>query len=126
MTTIVELLDAIAEYQAERDALTLKKQELIDAVLTPEIRKQIEDIEGEFCLKSAAAIENIDRMTAEVKALVLKAGSTVKGSYLMAVWAKGREGGWDNGKLKGFAMAHPEILAAKNPDGEPTVSIRKI
>jgi hypothetical protein len=126
MTTIVELLDAIAEYQAEQDALTLKKQELIDAVLTPEIRKQVEDIESEFYMKSAAVSENIDRMTAEVKTLVLKEGATVKGSHLMAVWAKGREGSWDNGKLKGFAMAHPEILAAKNPDGDPTVTIRKI
>jgi hypothetical protein len=44
----------------------------------------------------------------------------------MAVWAKGRSGGWDTGKLEGYALVHPEIMQAKKPDGEPTVSFRQV
>ena len=123
---IEQQLDQLAEYQAQRTLLDMDKQKLIDAVLTAEINAQLQEIEAEFSQKVEGVDANIATLTEQVKAEVLKAGASVKGSYLHAVWAKGREGGWDGAKLKGFAMAHPEIMAAKKPDGEPTVSIRKI
>lgn len=123
---IHELLDRLAELQAAPDAIRLKKQELIDQVLTPEIKEKLAEIEAEFSEPLQAAQSAAAELEAEIKDIVLKECKTIKGSYLMAVWVKGREGGWDNGKLQGFAMAHPEILAAKKPDGMPTVQIRRV
>ena len=124
--TTQEKLNQLHEFYCQRDLLNLKKQDLIATILTPDLRKQIADIETEFTTKAVTVEENIAYLEVEIKDDVLTMGQTVKGEHIMAVWAKGREGGWDNGKLKGFAMAHPEILAAKKPDGEPTVSLRKI
>jgi len=123
---IEQQLDQLAEYQAQRTLLDMDKQKLIDAVLTAEIKAQLQEIDAEFSQKVEGVDANISALTEQIKAAVLANGASVKGSYLHAVWAKGREGGWDGAKLKGFAMAHPEIMAAKKPDGEPTVSIRKI
>jgi len=102
----------------------LEEEDLID--YTPEIKAKLQEIDAEFATQYEGVDANIAAITEAIKADVLTHGATVKGQHLMAVYAKGREGGWDGAKLKGFAMAHPEILAAKKPDGEPTVSIRKI
>ncbi len=124
--TIQGMLDRLSEYQAQRSLIEIKKQELIDSVFTPEIKARLEEIDIEFAALFEGVDANISFLTEQIKSAVLSAGQSVKGKYLMAVWAKGREGGWDGAKLKGFAMAHPEIMAAKQPDGDPSVSIRKM
>jgi len=124
--TIQEMLDQLSEYQAQRSLIEIHKQELIDSVYTPDIKAKLQEIDAEFAAQYEGVDANIASITEVIKSDVLVHGTTVKGQFLMAVYAKGREGGWDSAKLKGFAMAHPEILAAKKPDGDPTVSIRKI
>ena len=126
MHAIVEQLNNLAEIQARQDVIRMQKQDLLDALITPEIKAKMAEIEVEFSpiLESLATRQT--EVETSIKADLLDVGETVKGDHLMAVYVKRREGGWDNGKLKGFAMAHPEILAAKKPDGEPTVSIRKV
>jgi len=123
---ITQKLDRLAELQAAPDAIRLQKQALIDTILTAEIKAKLAEIDAEFAEPLRASEVLAGELSEEIKADVLATGATVKGSYLMAVYVKGREGGWDSGKLKGFAMAHPEILQAKKPDGEPTVSFRKV
>ena len=87
-------------------------------------RKQ--EINIEFTEKASGANDNIAKLTAEIKEAVKECKESVKGSYLHAIYVKGRDGGWDTPKLEGYALAHPEILTAKKPDGEPSVTIRKI
>lgn len=123
---IEQMLDKLSDYQAQRALIEIQKQELVDSVYTPEIKARLQEIDAEFAAKYEGVDANILTLTEEIKQAVLINGESVKGTYLHAVYAKGREGGWDGAKLKGFAMAHPEIMAAKKPDGEPTVSIRKI
>ena len=123
---IVNKLDKLDELNAQLQMLTIAEKEAVDMVITPEINAKLTDVHAEFFPRQKLIQEEITALTEEIKADVVKIGATVKGSNLMAVWSKGREGGWDSAKLKGFAMAHPEIMAAKKPDGEPTVSIRKI
>lgn len=124
--TAEELLDLLAENKATRDVLILEKTAKIKALIPAEIQAQLDALEVEFA-ENITVIDNlITDLESQVRELTIEKGATVKGRYLMAVWNKGRAGGWDNGKLEGFAMAYPAILAAKKPDGEPTVSIRAI
>lgn len=121
---IEQLLDQLAEYQAQRTLLDMDKQKLIDAVLTAEIKAQLQEIEAEFSQKVEGVDANIATLTEQVKAEVLKTGASVKGSYLHAVWAKGRVS-WDTKQLDGLMIAIPQLAQARK-EGEPSVSIRKI
>lgn len=122
----VQKLDRIAELRAFEDVLKLEKQALIDQVITPEIKAKIAEIEAEFAPKIETAELEVDALEAEIKAEVLAEGKSVKGASLMAVFNKGRAGGWDSGALEGMAKFIPQILTAKKPDGEPTVSFRAV
>ena len=117
-------LDLISEYQAQKDALNLQKQEVIDTILTPEIKAKIAEIEAEFSGKGEAADANISALTAEVKEMVVGVGESVKATHLHAVFAKGRIS-WDPKSLDGYAVGHPEILNFRK-EGDPSVSIRKV
>ncbi len=121
---IIQKLDQLAEYMFQRDLIGIHKQEAIDAILTPEIKAQLADIDAEFKLQSLAVDENIDALTAEVKDRVAFDGITYKGAHLQAVFSKGRES-VDMKLFKGYAAAHPEVMAFVKT-GEPSVSIRKI
>jgi capsule polysaccharide export protein KpsE/RkpR len=119
---IEKMLDQLAEYEAERDAIALRKQEAIDAVLTPEIKAALAEIDAEFDPLNAPVNENIDGVTAAIKLSVIEHGATVKGQYRQAVYSGGRIS-WDTKALDGYAAAHPEIAPFRKV-GEPSVSIR--
>lgn len=119
-----EMLDRLAEYQAQRTIAELDRQALIDSVLTPDIKAKLADIEAEFADKVGAVDQNINDLTAQVKQAVISEGQTVKGNYLQAVYMKGRVS-WDTKTLEGLAIVMPKLLDAKK-EGEPSVSIRKV
>ena len=121
---IIQKLDTLAEYQAQRAYLELKKQELIDAVLTAEIKAKLADIDAEFSVQLASAETAIASIESEIKADVITAGATCKGANLQAVYTKGRIT-WDTKALDGYAAAHPEIQPFRK-EGSPSVSIRKV
>lgn len=122
--TIETKLDTLADYQAQKDAAMLAKQELIDAILTPEIKAKIAEIEAEFAGKTEAVDANIAALTAAIKAEVLEFGASVKATFLHAVYGKGRVS-WDTKAMDGYAVDHPEILFMRK-EGSPSVSIRKV
>lgn len=124
--TIEQMLDALANEKSRRDCYIMDKQKLIDEAIPAEVKQAIAEIEGEYALITAAADEIINDLEAQVKAAVLSGKKTERGQYLMAVYTKGRSGGYDTQKLDGMAAIIPQILQAKKPDGEPTVSIRSI
>lgn len=117
-------LDQLANFFAQRDVLSLQKKELIDQVLTPEIKAHLEEIESEFAGKVEAVEANIEALEEEVRQAVLRHGSSVRGSFLRVVWHKGRIT-WDNKSLDQYAELHPEISAYRK-QGDPYVSIVKI
>ena len=121
---IKKKLNDLAEYRAHFDVLELNKQELIDSVLTPEIKTKIAEIEVEFADKTITIREAIQRLEDEIREDVVEAGETVKGDHLNAVFMKGRVS-WDTKGLDGFALTHPEILYMRE-EGKPSVSIRKV
>lgn len=117
-------LDRLAELQAAPDAIRMAKQELIDRILTPEIRTALAEIEAEYAPKLEAATEAAANLEAEIRTEVLLRGETVKGNHLMAVWNKGRVS-WDAKKLDGMMSIIPQLAAARK-EGDPTISIRKV
>jgi len=119
---IQAMLDGLANLQAKRDEMALQRQAAIDAIMTQEIREKLAEIDAAYSQSEVA--EQIESLTASVKIHVTAMCHTVKGSYLQAVWSKGRES-WDGKLLAGFALAHPEILTARKI-GEPSVAIRGV
>jgi hypothetical protein len=120
---IIEKLDQLGELQAQKDLLEIKKQELIDSVLTPEIKQQLQDIEEETWPEFEAIAEKQSALTDEIKDSVLDAGESIKGAVYHAVWVKGRVS-WNDKALMQYLEMHPE-LAYLRTVGNPSVSIRK-
>lgn len=121
---IAEMLDRLANYQAQRDVLNLQKRELIDQILTDEIKARLEEIEAEFATRMEAVEANIAVLEEEIRAEVVRHGTTVKGTFLRAVWNKGRVS-WDTKGIERYARDHPEVLRFRK-QGQPYVSITKI
>ena len=55
---------------------------------------------------------------------VIEIGETVKGTFLMGVFNKGRVR-WDSKALDGYSKSHPELLEFRK-EGNPYASIRGI
>ena len=133
---LAELHNFITMYETTKNdtkqLLDGEIQTLINSVLTPEILAKVADIKAEFQPKydllenDSTFVANkaaADALTAEIKDEVVALGETVKGSCLMAVYAKGRVS-WDDKALEGYAAAHPEIQPFRKV-GNPSESIRK-
>ena len=124
MPTTIELLDKLADMQAQADVIKMHYEELRDSVMTPEIKQALSDIAAEEAESLARVDNNISTLTGEIKELVIVAGASVKGAYLQAVWSKPRVS-WDTKALDGYSAAHPELLTFRK-EGDPSVSIRKV
>ena len=85
------------------------------------IRKQ--EINDEFSEKASGVLDNIAKLTADVKAEVIKIGKSVKGSVYQAVFVKGRVT-WNTDMLDGMIIAYPELGKARK-EGQPSVTLRK-
>ena len=121
---IADKLDRLANFMAERDVLNLQKNELIDQVLTPEIKARLAEIESEFAGKVETVDVNITSLEEEIRQEVLRRGASVKGTFMRVIWHKGRVS-WDTKSLDAYAEMHPEITDFRK-QGEPYVSIVKI
>ncbi len=121
---IKQLLDQLAEFYFQKDAINLRKQEVIDGVMTAEIKEKLAEIESEFAIQSEGVDRNIADLTEKVKAAVIENGESVKGASLHAVYSKGRVS-WDTKKLEGIMMVIPQIKDARK-EGDPSVTIRRI
>ena len=98
--------------------LTEKINELAD------LRTDFELLKAKFEAENYELKEKISDLEAEIKSEILKKGETVSTEKMSAIWVKGRVS-WDGKLLEGYAVAHPEVLAARKI-GEPTVSFRPV
>lgn len=142
-----EYIEAMSAYNAQLDDIrgqamsraevafkkTAEAKAKIDTDLQAKTAQVFADLEhrkaeiaAEFSEKAGAVDANMARLTEKIKRATIEHGASVKGKYFHAVYVKGRDGRWDTSKLLGYALAYPEILTAKEPDGEPGVSIRKV
>lgn len=118
----IEKLNQLADLKSAVDLLNIKKKELIDSILTTEIKQQLVDIDAEFEPEYDGVNEKMDVLEQEIKSDVAQAGETIKGKRLMAVFSKGRVS-WDTKGLDGVLAVMPE-LARFRKEGEPSVAIR--
>lgn len=121
---LADKLDQLANFMAQRDVLNIQKNELIDHVLTPEIKARLAEIESEFAGKVEAVEVNIASLENEIRQEALRRGSSIKGAFMRVIWHKGRVS-WDTKSLDAYAEMHPEITDFRK-QGEPYVSIVKI
>lgn len=124
--TIMDVYEQIERYSDlgfRLDLIDAEKQALIDAVLTPEIKEKLAEIDAEFAPKLEAISLQREMLEAEIKSIVLGAGQTIKGTHHQFVFGKPRVS-WDTRALDGYAKAHPEIAAFRK-EGAASVSVRK-
>lgn len=119
---IVARLDALAQLHAALDEANIEKKALIDSVITPEIKAKLAEIDAEFADRLATCGERIDRAEAEVRVLVVKAGESIRGAHMHAVYSAGRAR-WDDRKLVRYAETHKEILMCRD-QGSAYVTLR--
>src|SRR5574341_183872 len=103
-------LDKLANFLAQRDVFSLQKKELVDQVLTPEIRARLDEIEAEFAGKMEAVDTHIAALEDEIRQEALLQHASVKGNFLRVIWHKGRVS-WDTKLLDEYARGHPEVTA---------------
>lgn len=118
--TPIEMLDQLAEYQAQLDVLRFREEETIASLIPQEIKDQIEAAKAEFALQRSGCEANIAELKEQVTEQVKQLGSTVKGNRLRAQFNKGRVT-WDSKAIEGYAVGHPELFAFKK-EGEAYVS----
>ena len=121
-----ELIEKYADLVERLDMLTKNQAELREKLIPDEVRKALADLDAEYAPMIEAVQTELTNTKTAIEEFVKAQTTTLKGSRYMAVWNKGRSGGWDTGKLEGYALVHPEIMQAKKPDGEPTVSFRQV
>ncbi len=123
MTDIYTQIEEYSRLSAGIDDIRAQKQALIERIMTPEIRDQLAEVDAEFDPKIAELNMTLSILEAQIKAQVLEAGRTIKGSLHSFTFSKPRIS-WDSKGLDGYAAAHPEILQFRK-EGSPSVSVRK-
>lgn len=121
---IVRKLERLAELRAELEAVGIEYTNKRESAIPDDIKNRLAWLQAEQLTKENDLNETIARLESEVRQDVLFVGVTVKSGSLMAVWNKGRVS-WDSKLLDGYAVAHPEILAARK-EGDPSVTIRTV
>ncbi len=121
MDPIIAKLEELAELRAAADLTRAdydeKRLEILQAV-----QAELDALEAEYAPLLTTAAERAAALEADIRAEVLAAGATVRGSRLQAVYARGRTS-WDTAGLETYAADHPEVQDYKR-QGAPSVSLR--
>jgi len=122
--TVVEMLDRLADMQAQMGVLQAHFDQLRDEIIPSEVQMQLIELDAERQTALESIQGGIASLETEIRSGVLETGISVKGAKLHAIWSKGRVS-WDTKSLDGYVIAHPELTAFRK-EGDPSVSIRKI
>ena len=124
--------DIEAEYKTQIDAEQEKARKAAEEVdselkvqvgnIYDQVAQRKQEIEAEFAGKTEAAEENIKQLQADIRAGVLQAGESKKGTHYQAVYVRGRVT-WNTDMLDGMVIAFPALAKARK-EGQPSVAIR--
>ena len=111
MTDVYTQIEEYSRLTAGISDIEAQKQALIERVLTPEIKDLLAEIDAEFDPKIAELNMTLSILEAQIKAQVLEAGRTIKGSLHSFTFSKPRIS-WDSKGLDGYAAAHPKFCTS--------------
>ena len=120
----IEKLDSLADLRSQMDSIALQENEATKAAIPEELMKILDNIEIEFSGRMDAVSDLASALEKEIKADVLVNRASVKGTYLYAIWNKGRIS-WNTKALDGYLLAHPELEKLRK-QGKPSITIRSI
>jgi hypothetical protein len=104
--------DVIDIEKAFRDLVTLKEDLASDCLDIDAMIKFAQARKDEIV---AQYIDEIAALETRIKDEILKRGTSFKCNFGAATYKKAYErASWDDKKLQGFAIVHPEIMAARN------------
>lgn len=116
------------EYDCVEFNLKDERDGRIYDLLGEELFTKLGAIKTEFDALLSQASEQrqtaVNALHDEIKAATMGYGATVKAAHYMAVYSQPKPA-WDNGKLEGFALVHPEILQCRT-EKPPYVSLRRV
>ena len=121
--TIIEKLDRL-HYLKTKNAAAAAEFEAVKAAVLALHQDELERAESYAEKIVSATRDEMDSLETGIKADVLSRQVTVRGAHLQAVYSRGRVS-WDSKTLDGYALSHPEILAART-EGKPSVAFREI
>jgi hypothetical protein len=120
------MIEHLEELYARRDLAQADYTERYNAILTPEQRAAIAQLDSEHESTMEEINDAIKAAEEQVKAAVVEAGKTIKGTRWQAVYSKPRVS-WDDKRLEEYFKAHePGALDRMRKVGKPSVSIRKV
>lgn len=119
-----QLLDHIGDLFMQEEYLKSEKTKLLDQVIPPQIRAEINDIEAEFESKQAAVETQIAEAKKLLSPLVAIVGHSMKGKGARAVLTPAKDE-WNDKILEKLALIWPEINNARIP-GKPVVRISRV
>jgi multidrug efflux pump subunit AcrA (membrane-fusion protein) len=124
--TIQELMAHYEDIRFRAELAQADYQTARNAILTPEQRQQLADLEEQHAENMEEIQETLKAAEARVKQAVAALGESVKGERWHAVWSKPRVK-WDTNGLERWFKAHDlDALKEFRSEGEPSVSIRLI
>jgi hypothetical protein len=123
MNQIVAKLEELAELRAAAE-LTRLDYEAKRAEILQVVQAELEALEAEYAPLFEAAETRGAALEAEIRAEVVEAGASVRGSQLQAVYVRGRTS-WDTAGLDAYAEEHPEVQDYRR-QGAPSVSLRTV
>lgn len=117
-------LDELHELRCAIDAARLDRDAMIDSLLTPEQRAQVQEIKEEYNPRISAAEQRYVDLEMIVRDAVRDAGESVKGEHLVALWIRPRVK-WDTEGLLAMASKPGNEWVLQFCElGQPTIQIR--
>jgi multidrug resistance efflux pump len=123
--TIQQMIAHLEELYARRDLAQADYTERYNAILTPEQRAAIAQLDSEHAETMEEISEAVKAAEEQVKAQVAACGETIKGQRWQAVYSKPRVS-WDTRRLEQYAKANDMGIFEFRKEGTPSVSIRAI
>lgn len=120
----MEINDIDAEYKLKLQKAENDRISELGAVISKELIEHWDAIAKAYFNRNMELNNLIAETEKSLREEVIKLGASVKGTTLHAVFSKGTAK-WDNKKLEGFALVHPEVMNCREPL-VPTVTLRKI
>jgi hypothetical protein len=120
----MELAQCLERLQAARTAAVEANDEYASrrSEIMEQIRPLLEALDNEFGDRLQETDEEVARLDAEARAMVLSYGASFRHSGVHAVFTRGRVT-WDGQALSRYLEDHPELAEFRRV-GQPSVSLR--